>query len=106
MWLKQTCFSLFSGVRERGGCPYVWRVGGHPNLALHDEPRAIREALLRLICSLSATVVCDSRFVAARLRGLGAFASRVIYNGVPIPEASPPPPSIGVTVGCRELSRS
>lgn len=72
------------------GVPHVWRVGGHPDVALGDITPARRVGLLRLLSSLSAAVVCNSRFVAGGLRKGGVRQPRVIPNGVPIPRAASP----------------
>ncbi|MCL4818093.1 MAG: glycosyltransferase family 4 protein [Vicinamibacteria bacterium] len=72
------------------GVPHVWRVGGHPDVALADMAPAPRRGLLRLLASLSAVVVCNSRFVAGGLRNGGVRRPRVIPNGAPIPPAASP----------------
>jgi glycosyltransferase involved in cell wall biosynthesis len=73
---------------DAAGVPHVWRVGGHPDVALGDMAPIRRKGLLRLIGSLSAAVVCNSRFVAGGLRAAGVRQPRVIPNGVPAASAA------------------
>lgn len=75
---------------EAAGTPHVWRIGGHPDVALGGQTSTQRDALLQLMTSLSAATVCNSRYVAARLADLRARRPTVIHNGVPAPPQAPP----------------
>ncbi|MCM2255291.1 MAG: glycosyltransferase family 4 protein [Vicinamibacteria bacterium] len=94
--MQANLFSPLAGLAAGSvDVPHVWRVGGHPDVALAELKPARREGLLQLLASLSAAVVCNSRFVASRLRAAAVRRLRCIPNGVPAIDALPPAPSRG-----------
>lgn len=66
------------------GVPHIWRVGGHAKVALRHMPEADGYSLLDMVSSHSASIVCNSDYVAEPLAGLPGPGPIVIRNGIPL----------------------
>lgn len=67
------------------GIPHIWRVGGHPDVALRRMSPDDRRNQLQLAALQSAAVVCNSQFVAHSFAALPVSSPVVIRNGIPLP---------------------
>lgn len=63
--------------------PHLWRVGGHPEVALRRFTPDERQAQLELMALQSCGIVCNSRYVSAAFDGIAGPDPVVIRNGMP-----------------------
>ena len=65
------------------GLPHLWRVGGHPDIALRRLPLDERKAQVELMALQSRGIVCNSEYVRNAFRGVAGPAPALIRNGMP-----------------------
>lgn len=66
------------------GLPHIWRVGGHPDVALRRLPPDERRAQVELMALQSCGIVCNSDHVRGAFEGIAGPQPIVIRNGVPV----------------------
>ena len=64
------------------GLPHIWRVGGHPDVALRRMNSDDRRMHLEVVAAQSVAIVCNSQFVAEPFAGLSGPEPVIIRNGV------------------------
>ena len=66
------------------GISHVWRIGGHPDVALRRMSLYERKEHLEIIAMQSAAIICNSNFVAKPFSNLCGPSPTVIRNGIEI----------------------
>ena len=72
--------------------PHIWRVGGHPDVALRRMNPSARREQLEIMALQSAAVICNSDFVAESFTGIAGPPPIVIRNGIARQHPSQRPP--------------
>ncbi|MBJ45086.1 MAG: hypothetical protein CMJ80_17730 [Planctomycetaceae bacterium] len=67
---------------EHVGLPHIWRVGGHPDVALRRMNPDERRMHLEVMAAQSTAIVCNSQFVAEPFAGFSGPKPVIIRNGV------------------------
>jgi len=73
------------------GVPHIWRVGGHPDVALRRMSPKERRGQLEIMALQSAAIICNSHFVSEPFAGLPGPRPVVIRNGIALVPSDQPP---------------